>query len=107
MRVVFPDGTEEVVGKKEVGLMSVFAVSPGVILSRKDIIHRVWGLHANIRSRSLDQYVVRIRHLFRRNGRCSSIDFLRTVHGIGYLCTPADGLISSEQQRRETSAMTL
>ncbi|MDR2576656.1 MAG: response regulator transcription factor [Puniceicoccales bacterium] len=89
LRVVFPDGTVEMIGKKEVGLMSVFAATPGAILSRKDIIHRVWGLHANIRSRSLDQYVVRIRQLFRRNG-CAAIDFLRTVHGVGYLCAKAE-----------------
>ncbi|MDR2030156.1 MAG: response regulator transcription factor [Puniceicoccales bacterium] len=84
LKVVFPGGKVEVVGKKELGLMAVFASTPGVILARKDVIHRVWGLYANIRSRSLDQYVVRIRHLFRSNG-CSAIDFLRTVHGIGYL----------------------
>ncbi|MDR3117633.1 MAG: response regulator transcription factor [Puniceicoccales bacterium] len=84
LRVSFPGGKIEVVGKKELGLMAVFSSTPGVILARKDVIHRVWGLYANIRSRSLDQYVVRIRHLFRSNG-CSAIDALRTVHGIGYL----------------------
>ncbi|MDR0340003.1 MAG: response regulator transcription factor [Puniceicoccales bacterium] len=90
MRVAFPNGTLAPVGKKEVGLMAAFAATEGLILSRKDIIHRVWGLHANIRSRSLDQYVVRIRHLFRRNG-CDAIDALKTVHGIGYLCQPKEG----------------
>ncbi|MDR1436289.1 MAG: response regulator [Puniceicoccales bacterium] len=86
MKVVFPCGDAVPVGKKEVGLMAVFsAATGGKIVSRKDIIHSVWGLHANIRSRSLDQYVVRIRHLFRNNG-CGGIDSLRTIHGIGFLC---------------------
>jgi two-component system alkaline phosphatase synthesis response regulator PhoP len=84
MRVVFPGGKVEMVGKKEVGLMRALASAAGTIFSRKDIIHRVWGRHANIRSRSLDQYIVRIRHLFRHN--CFPInDYLRTIHGIGYL----------------------
>lgn len=87
LKVFFSDGRIEGVGKKEVGLMAAFSAAKGIILSRKDIIHRVWGLHANIRSRSLDQYVVRIRHLFRRNG-CTAINSLRTIHGVGYLCMP-------------------
>jgi two-component system alkaline phosphatase synthesis response regulator PhoP len=105
LRIVFPDGTMESIGKKEVGLMSVFSAAPGTILSRKDIIHRVWGLHANIRSRSLDQYVVRIRHLFRRNG-CVMIDSLRTVHGVGYLCADKDGKYRSDKEEvKDTSDM--
>ncbi|MDR1435726.1 MAG: response regulator transcription factor [Puniceicoccales bacterium] len=88
LRVAFPNGTVADVGRKEVGLMAAFASTGDVILSRKDIIHRVWGLHANIRSRSLDQYVVRIRQLFRKNG-CEDISFLRTIHCVGYLYTPS------------------
>jgi two-component system alkaline phosphatase synthesis response regulator PhoP len=85
LRISFPNGNDIYVGRKEIGLMAAFASTDGAILSRRDIIHRVWGLHADIRSRSLDQYVVRIRYLFRRNG-CPSIDLLRTIHGVGYLC---------------------
>ncbi|MDR3316558.1 MAG: response regulator transcription factor [Puniceicoccales bacterium] len=106
LRVVFSDGSEERVGKKEVGLMSVFSATPGIILSRKDIIHRVWGLHANIRSRSLDQYVVRIRQLFRRNG-CATIDFLRTVHGIGYLCAKTEEEMYKNSGKSLGSAVTV
>ncbi|MDR2664064.1 MAG: response regulator transcription factor [Puniceicoccales bacterium] len=100
LKVAFPDGSTAPVGKKEVGLMAAFAATQGFILSRKDIIHKVWGLHANIRSRSLDQYVVRIRHLFRRNG-CNAIDALKTVHGVGYLCQPEDDK-SMEENENET-----
>lgn len=84
LTIVFSDGHRESIGKKELGLMSFFSKNQNAIISRKDIIHRIWGLHANIQSRSLDQYVVRIRHLFRRNGY-SVMNHLRTVHGVGYL----------------------
>lgn len=84
LTIQFPDGVRVGVGKKEIGLMSFFAQMENAIVSRKDIIHRIWGIHANIQSRSLDQYVVRIRHLFRNRGYDIS-DHLRTIHGVGYL----------------------
>ena len=39
-----------------------------------------------MRSRSLDQYIVKVRELFKRKGLDLS-DF-RTVHGIGYIFDP-------------------
>jgi two-component system alkaline phosphatase synthesis response regulator PhoP len=82
--VAFPNGNVIEVGRKEIGLMAMFAAADGAVVSRKDIIVNVWGLHADIQSRSLDQYIVRIRRLFHKNG-CFAIDLLRTIHGVGYL----------------------
>ncbi|MDR1438212.1 MAG: response regulator transcription factor [Puniceicoccales bacterium] len=86
MTVKFSSGCIKAVGKREIGLMYLFYCEQNVILSRRDIIHHVWGLHANLESRSLDQYVVRIRRMFRENG-CNISKFLRTIHSIGYLYT--------------------
>lgn len=83
LMLTFPDGQRELVGKKEVGLMGLFAKNADAIISRKDVIHRIWGLHANLFSRSLDQYVVKIRNLFRSHG-FSTANYLRTIHGVGY-----------------------
>ena len=46
-------------------------------------IHAVWGLHADVRSRSLDQYIVKIRDLYKRHDL--SLDAFHTVHGVGYI----------------------
>lgn len=83
MMITFPDGQQALTGKKELGLMLFFARNPDTILSRKDVIHRIWGLYANLMSRSLDQYIVRIRQLFRTHG-FSTTDRLKTIHGVGY-----------------------
>lgn len=83
LMLTFPDGQRELVGKKEVGLMGLFAKNAETIISRRDVIHRIWGLHANLYSRSLDQYVVKIRNLFRAHGY-STTNYLRTIHGVGY-----------------------
>ncbi|MDR2577169.1 MAG: response regulator transcription factor [Puniceicoccales bacterium] len=89
LAVHFPDGSAVSAGKKEIGLMTLFAGARGIILPRKNIIHRVWGLHANVRSRSLDQYIARVRRLFCRNG-CKGIGALKTVHGVGYIYLKGD-----------------
>jgi two-component system alkaline phosphatase synthesis response regulator PhoP len=84
LSIVFPNEHRAAVGKREIGLMSFFVSTQNVIVSRKDIIHNIWGLHANLQSRSLDQYVVRIRQIFQRNG-CSTAEWLRTIHSVGYM----------------------
>jgi DNA-binding response OmpR family regulator len=74
-------------GRKELGILYHLHANPGVIISRHSLIHAVWGVHADIRSRSLDQYIAKIRDAYADHGR--SLDCLRTIHGIGYWYEPA------------------
>jgi two-component system alkaline phosphatase synthesis response regulator PhoP len=83
MHITFPSGNRVRIGKKEVGILKHFAYNSDAILSRKNVIHSVWGEHANVRSRSMDQYIVKLRQIFKNND--SSMDSLRTLHGIGYM----------------------
>ena len=69
------------------GILYHLHANPGVIISRNSLIHAVWGVHANVRSRSLDQYIAKIRDAFSGFGR--DLDFFRTIHGIGYWYEPA------------------
>ena len=56
------------------------------MITRKALIHSVWGIHADVRSRSLDQYVVKIRELFKEHHL--DLTQFRTVHGVGYIFDP-------------------
>lgn len=87
LEVEFGDGARGKIGRKELGILFHLHTNPGVIVSRHALIHAVWGEHANIRSRSLDQYVVKIRDLFGKNGE--SLACFRTIHGIGYWYEPS------------------
>jgi DNA-binding response OmpR family regulator len=80
------------IGRKELGILSYLNDHHGEVITRKALIHSVWGQHADVKSRSLDQYVVKVRELFKRKGLDLS-DF-RTVHGIGYIFDPKK--VSSE-----------
>ncbi len=74
------------VGRKEIGIMACLQENSGAVLTRKKLIHSVWGLHADVSSRSLDQYIVKIRELFKQHGQ--DLSSLRTVHGVGYIYDP-------------------
>ncbi len=86
LEIAFPDATIHKIGRKELGIIAYLHTHVGVVITRKELIHSVWGIHADIRSRSLDQYIVKIRAAFEKNGL--SLDSFKTVHGIGYIFEP-------------------
>jgi DNA-binding response OmpR family regulator len=86
LEISFPDGAVQKLGRKELGILSYLQGHPGQVITRKALIHSVWGIHADVKSRSLDQYIVKVRDLFGAHG--ISLDAFRTVHGIGYIFEP-------------------
>ncbi len=86
LEVIFPNEKVGKLGRKDLGILTYLANNKGVVLTRKSLIHSVWGIHADVRSRSLDQYIVKIRDTFSQNG-CDLRPF-NTIHGIGYIYDP-------------------
>jgi len=86
LEIQFPNGATHKIGRKELGILAYLNSHVGVVITRKELIHSVWGIHADIRSRSLDQYIVKVRAAFEKNGL--SLDCFKTVHGIGYIFEP-------------------
>lgn len=87
LEMTFPDGQTEKIGRKELGILAYLASNEGTVLTRRSLIHAVWGIHADVRSRSLDQYIVKIRDAFDRHA--VSLDAFRTIHGVGYIYDPS------------------
>ncbi len=86
MEIDFGGKSTEKIGRKELGILSYLSQNPGTVISRRSLIHAVWGIHADVRSRSLDQYVVRIRLAFAHHQW--NTEAFRTVHGVGYIYDP-------------------
>jgi DNA-binding response OmpR family regulator len=82
----FPDGAIESIGRKEIGILTYLQNNQAVVITRKALIHSVWGLHADVRSRSLDQYIVKVRELCKKHN--VDLAAFRTVHGVGYIFDP-------------------
>ena len=83
LELTFPNGQKEKIGRKELGILTYLVSNQGNVLTRRSLIHAVWGIHADVRSRSLDQYIVKIRNNFSRH-ECS-LEAFRTIHGVGYI----------------------
>lgn len=86
LEIEFPNGTAHKIGRKELGILAYLNTHRNVVITRKELIHSVWGIHADVRSRSLDQYIVKVRAAFANNGL--TLDSFKTVHGIGYIFEP-------------------
>jgi len=87
LEIEFPDNAVVKLGRKELGILSYLDANKSVVITRKALIHSVWGQHADVKSRSLDQYIVKVRELFKEHGIV--LDAFRTVHGVGYIFDPA------------------
>jgi DNA-binding response OmpR family regulator len=83
MEVTFPLGHVEKIGRKELGIIAYLRDNPDTVITRDNLIKAIWGDDANTESRSLDQYIVKVRDLYKRHG-LELIPF-RTVHGVGYI----------------------
>ena len=77
MRVIFEGGAVEL-SKNEFLLLKYFLENAGKILSRDDIIKKVWGEDYYIEENSVDVYV---RHLRLKFGE----KIIKTVRGMGYI----------------------
>jgi DNA-binding response OmpR family regulator len=86
LEITFPDGSTSPIGRKEVGMLAFLHAQPSKVIPRRVLLHAVWGEHADVKSRSIDQYVVRIRTLLQSHGLDTAP--FRTIHGVGYIFEP-------------------
>jgi DNA-binding response OmpR family regulator len=81
-RRVTRDGEELALTPLEFEILVTLARNPGVVLSREDLMDRVWGYRDYAGGRVVDSHVARIR---RKLGDDSAEPkYIRTVHGVGY-----------------------
>ncbi len=86
LEIAFPRAAVLKLGRKELGILAYLNAHQGHVITRHALVHAVWGVHADVQSRSLDQYVVKVRGLFSEHGL--DLSAFRTVHGIGYIFDP-------------------
>ena len=67
---------------RELKLLQLFWVNPGIVLSRDRLLNDVWGYHYYGTTRTLDQVIVQLRKKLGDTGQ--SPRHLLTVHGVGY-----------------------
>jgi two-component system, OmpR family, alkaline phosphatase synthesis response regulator PhoP len=79
------DGTQHSLTHKEAMILKVLAESEGAIVTREDILDRVWGYEVFPSTRTVDNFIVRLRKRFERNPEFPA--HFHTVRGVGYRFT--------------------
>lgn len=75
--LVFKEGQEISLPRKEFELLSLLASKPGKVFARDEILNKVWGDEVVVGDRTID---VHVRKLREKLGE----EFIRTIKGVGY-----------------------
>lgn len=76
------NGVQQELTEKEAMILKVLAERPGEIVSREDLLERVWGYDVFPSTRTVDNFILRLRKRFERDP-AQPRHFL-TVWGVGY-----------------------
>jgi|TARA_B110000263_G_C15279418_1_gene497580 two-component system, OmpR family, alkaline phosphatase synthesis response regulator PhoP len=79
------DGTEHFLTHKEAMILKVLTNQVGMIVPREDILDKVWGYEVFPSTRTIDNFIVRLRKRFERNAELP--EHFHTVRGVGYRFT--------------------
>ncbi|HVC31628.1 MAG TPA: response regulator transcription factor [Steroidobacteraceae bacterium] len=76
------NGIAQELTEKEAMILKVLAEQPGQIVSREDLLERVWGYDVFPSTRTVDNFILRLRKRFERDP--ANPQHFLTVWGVGY-----------------------
>ena len=80
------DGTHHTLTHKEALILKALAESPGEVISREDLLDKVWGYEVFPSTRTIDNFVLRLRKRFEPDPE--NPQYFHTVRGVGYRFVP-------------------
>jgi two-component system alkaline phosphatase synthesis response regulator PhoP len=82
------DGRTVRLTEKECMLMKLLVERQNQVVSREEILERVWGYRFSTSSRTIDNFIVRLRRYFEPDPK--SPRYIHSVRGVGYRFTVSD-----------------
>ena len=79
---MFRDGEEVNLTLTEFNLLALLASRPGQVMSRGELLRRVWGYEVEIETRTVDAHVYRLRRKIEPDAEKPT--YIHSVPGIGY-----------------------
>ena len=73
------DGKRICLTLKEYELLQKFMENPGIVFSREQLLHSIWGAEYIGETRTVDVHIGTLRT---KLGKCG--DYIETVRGVGY-----------------------
>lgn len=75
--LVFMDGKEIILPRKEFELLALLCTSPGKVFTRTEISQLIWGYEFIAKNRTIDVHILKIRE--KLGGK-----YVKTIKGVGY-----------------------
>lgn len=80
------DGSPLELTRREFALLEVLARNAGLVLTRDQLLERVWGYDFDVRSDAVDTFVSYLRRKLEAGGRARLV---HTVRGVGFVLREA------------------
>jgi two-component system, OmpR family, alkaline phosphatase synthesis response regulator PhoP len=87
-RAVSWDGTAHVLTQREAMILMMLLDNPNKVVARDEVLEHVWGRDVFPSSRTVDNFIVRLRKRFEVEPTAPV--FFHTVRGVGYRFTPGE-----------------
>ncbi|MEE8142601.1 MAG: response regulator transcription factor [Planctomycetota bacterium] len=81
-----PEQDEVKLTVKELAMLKLFASRPGEVISREVFLNEVWGLPGHLETRTVDNFVRKLRQIFEEDS--SQPQHIQSVRGAGYRFVP-------------------
>lgn len=94
---VLLDGQTMTLRRKEYELLAMLVEAAGAVVARETLLARIWGYSAEVRTRTLDVHIRRLRMKLGRHAE----RYIETIFGVGYRFQPI-GLRRAPQQGAES-----
>ncbi|MCK4660640.1 MAG: response regulator transcription factor [Phycisphaerae bacterium] len=96
--IVFAGGQRANLSEMEAGILTHLAVNPGRVISRDELLMRVWGIGGgNLETRAIDMHITRLRGKLNPPNTEENPDWIVTVRGKGYMLGAEVTLLTTEQ----------
>lgn len=80
------DGRDIEISKKEIMLLKLLIQRAGEVVSREEILEKVWGYDVFPSTRTIDNYILMFRKYFEADSRLPR--YFHSIRGVGYRFTP-------------------
>ena len=87
-QLVLLDGQPLMLRKKEFDLLALLVQNAGQVVPRQSLLSLVWGYHGEVRTRTLDVHVRRLRSKLGSHAD----RYIETIFGIGYRFQPCSSV---------------
>jgi len=76
------DKTTEALSKREIALLKLLIENKNTVISREEILNKLWAKDENSSSRTIDNYILNFRKMFETNQKQPA--YFLSIRGVGY-----------------------